>query len=563
MSGIYLYCRLWRQHCHSLQLLQRDRKVIQNLTELKEQKSRYVANIAHECRTMLTLILSQTERILEKQGKARNAPGMKMVRENINWRLKLINQILELCHLESSPASLHPCHLDLVDLLHILMSSFEYVAKQKGIRLCLEAGSPSLVVRLDPILLENMFDNLLSNALKSIPPEGQVKVWAGRQADGCVCIQITVTGIDVPEANLPHIFDRFYWAGNMLRSGCPGWDIGLVLAREQVNLQGGSLRVSRNVGKGSVVTVAFPATVLVGRSTFPIPPGRSSCQHRSRASARSAHASQNREPTFSGKPNWVEGVGASPTVLVVENKSGSRRILVDQLNSRYRLLIAENGAQGLDLARRAMPDLVLTDLKMPGLDGHGLCLALKFDERTSHIPIIVLSARADRENRIRAFCCGADEVMTKPINGQELRIRMDNLIALRERLRQAFLKPSPAKDAPIGPRWRHQNLLDRVLTAVHAGVKKEQFNVPALAGELAMSVSQLNRKLRALTGQSAGHLIRTVRLQRAADLLKQETLTVAEICYQVGFPDQANFTRAFKKQFGQTPGSFRKTEPPE
>ncbi len=218
---------------------------------------------------------------------------------------------------------------------------------------------------------------------------------------------------------------------------------------------------------------------------------------------------------------------------------------------------ASDGEEGISIAKEKIPDLIITDVMMPKIDGYQLTAELKQDEKTSHIPIIMLTAKAALDNKIEGLETGADDYLIKPFNSVELLVRVKNLIATRRQLRKQFSKATIIKPSDVTAVSMDQQFLQKVLNVVESNISDEQFSVDKLAEEANMSVSQLNRKLGALIDQPAGRLIRSMRLQRAADLLKNNSGTIAEICYQVGFNDQTSFTRAFKKQFGESPSKFK------
>jgi YesN/AraC family two-component response regulator len=251
--------------------------------------------------------------------------------------------------------------------------------------------------------------------------------------------------------------------------------------------------------------------------------------------------------------------GDQPIVLVVEDNPEIREYIREQLSDRYCIHEAENGAIGINAAQNSIPDLIISDVMMPEMDGFQLCRHIKNDEKTCHIPVILLTAKADLENKIEGLECGADSYLTKPFSAKELRVRVQNLIQQRIELRKHFSSAMVIRPAEVSATPIDQMFLERVLNDIENHISDEQFGVEKLADHVGMSVSQLNRKLNALIDQPAGQLIRSQRLQRAADLLMQKAGNVAEICYRVGFSDQANFSRAFKKQFGVSPSAYRKS----
>ncbi len=245
-------------------------------------------------------------------------------------------------------------------------------------------------------------------------------------------------------------------------------------------------------------------------------------------------------------------------LLIVEDNSDVRNYIRELLEIEYKILEAANGEEGASIARKEIPDLIISDVMMPKMDGYQFSKEIRSDEKTSHIPIIMLTAKAGLDDKIEGLGIGVDAYLTKPFSARELKVRVKNLIYQRKELRKRFSKSSIIKPSEVTATSIDQEFLGKTIKIIESHFEEEQFSVDNLAEQMNMSVSQLNRKLNALIDQPPGHLIRSFRLQRAADLLKQNAGTVAEVCYKVGFNDQAYFSRAFKKQFGVSPSDYKK-----
>jgi DNA-binding response OmpR family regulator len=254
----------------------------------------------------------------------------------------------------------------------------------------------------------------------------------------------------------------------------------------------------------------------------------------------------------------IQPASEEPIILIVEDHADLRRYIREQMEPAYRVHEAANGAEGLEAARELIPDLVISDVMMPKMNGYELCTRLKTDERTSHVPVILLTAKAAGRDKIAGLETGADDYLAKPFDSQELAARVKNLIALRRKLRERFSRATFIKPSEVSAASMDQAFLQRVTAAIEANFGEEDFSIEALAAEVHMSASQLNRKLKALIDQPAGELLRAMRMQRAADLLAQNAGSIAEIALQVGFSDQAHFTRSFKRQFGVSPKEYRR-----
>lgn len=559
------------------------------LRELDQIKSRFFANISHEFRTPLTLILGQIDRVLSNLQDQSERRRLEVALGNSRRLLRLINQLLDLSRLEAGSLALKAEKHNLVPFLKNLIFSFESLAEQKRISLQCHCSQQVVNVFYEPEKLEKVFLNLLSNALKFTPEGERVKIavavssnsnsplplptGSATSAPAAKFVEIIVkdSGSGIPPDKLPHIFDRFYQGGNSNTWEWESSGIGLTLAKELVELHGGKISVESEPGKGSTFAVRLP----IWQPQADKPPVKKDSNKQ-----KNGEISPNRlspvkddlrqKENFSTSPLKV-GTGGmipaappakpkknAPILLIVEDHPDMRTYISDQLTDIYRVLEAGDGEEGLTIALERIPDLIISDVMMPKMDGNRLCTLLKQDEKTSHIPIIMLTAKAEMEDKIEGLESGVDDYLLKPFSSRELVTRVGNLIELRRKLREQFRELTVVKPAEVTAVPIEQAFLEKVLSAAETHLGEDQFDVGALAAAVSMSVSQLNRKLRALVDQPAGQLLRSLRLQRAANLLKQKAATVAEICYQVGFSDQANFSRAFKKQFGVAPGLYKR-----
>ena len=388
--------------------------------------------------------------------------------------------------------------------------------------------------------------NLLSNAFKFTPSAGTVAVhlrWVEAEAETPAGLELTVrdTGCGIAAAQLPHVFDRFYQADASDTREHEGSGIGLALTKELVELHGGTIVLRSEPGQGTTAVVRLPLP-LAAAPPAPAPP----------------------VPTEAAA--WLPAAAAAPElaapaeaplVLIMEDNADMRAYLRTVLTPTYHLLEAPNGEAGLALAREHLPDLVLSDAMMPRLDGYGVCRALKLDARTSHIPLVLLTAKADLPSRLQGLDTGADAYLTKPFRREELLAQLRNLVLGRQQLQAAYRR-SLAEPAALRPPTMEEAFLARVRQAVEAALADETLGVEALASELALSRTQLHRKLKALTGQAPGDFIRLVRLNRAHALLAGGTATVAEVAYQVGYGNPANFSTSFSRHFGYAPSETRR-----
>jgi DNA-binding response OmpR family regulator len=335
--------------------------------------------------------------------------------------------------------------------------------------------------------------------------------------------------------------------------------IGLALVKELVELHGGVISVASELGKGSAFTVRLP----LGKEHLPVEEivvGEITVGAKHPLQKVEMHVDEFTGDASPLQPQLIPNKHQSinnEIILIVEDNPDVRAYIREQLETHYAVFEAANGEEGIAGAQEVIPDLIITDVMMPEMDGYQFSKQIRRDEKTSHIPIIMLTAKAALDDKIEGLETGVDAYLTKPFSAKELTVRVRNLILQRQQLRRRFSRETVIKPSEVAVSSIDQVFLEKVLASVEERFEDPQFNVECLAETVNMSVSQLNRKLGALIDQPSGQLIRSLRLQRAADLLKQNAGTVAEICYRVGFSDQANFTRAFKKQFGVAPSEFR------
>ncbi len=558
----------------------------EKLREVDQMKSRFFANISHEFRTPLTLILGQIDSVLatisDKQGQSK----LEIASRNARRLQRLINQLLDLSKLEAGSMALKATRANLVLFLKNLVASFEHFAEQKQISLQFETTLDEIVLDYDPEKLEKVFYNLLSNAFKFTPPGGEVSVQLSVNSsqlsakqlvtDHWLLITVKDTGLGISAEHLPHVFDRFYQADTSTGSvhNQEGSGIGLALAKELVELHHGEIFVTSEVGVGTEFVVKLPLGSASSEPSRVISEqlsvtsdekseerGAEGEERGAESEERSARGEQleisNEEPATNDQQ---QATSIKEIVLLVEDNTDIRTYVREQLQSGYRVIEAADGEDGITKAREAIPDLIITDVMMPKMDGYQMSRLLRQDEKTSHIPIIMLTAKAALDDKIIGLETGVDDYLLKPFSAKELLARVRNLISLRRQLRQRFSTATIIKPSEVAATSVDQAFLQRVIAAIETHISDEHFGVEELAKKVNMSSSQINRKLHGLIDQPASQLIRSMRLQRAADLLKQNAGTVTEIAYQVGFSDQAHFARSFKKQFGCAPSEFRKKQ---
>jgi signal transduction histidine kinase/DNA-binding response OmpR family regulator len=543
---------------------------LEKLREIDSLKSRFFADISHELRTPLTLILAPVGQLLDEASKPRIVRKLQLVRNNTVYLLRLIGQILDLSKLEARGMRLRAAPGDVVQCVEQSVAAFAPVAEAKGITLSFRPSPPSSPAPdhdtyFDRDVVEKILNNVVGNALKFTPNGGAVSVALTLSVDqaaavGFAEIQVSDTGVGIPQDRLPHIFDRFYQVdGSRSREGI---GIGLALVKELVELHHGRITVDSVDGEGTTVTIRMATGIAHLEPDEIAPDALVSSEPSFDTLLARDHAPG--ETTVAPQEAIEFPVGAEPpgdadeetAVLVVEDNARVRVVVREQLQPYYRVIEAGNGAQGFDLAVSSLPDLVLSDVVMPEMNGYELCRALKGDKRTCHIPVVLLTARAEREDRLQGFDTGADSYLVKPFDSSEMLVQVRNLIEQRRRLRERFSAPIVLKPSEMGVIPMDEAFLQKVLAVVQANLAEPDFDVVRLGREVGLSRSQLHRKLRALTNQSPTLLIRSIRLQRAAELLQQKSGSVAEIAYMVGFSSQAYFAKCFREELGCSPKEY-------
>lgn len=555
LSGLYLIRRYELNRINLKNQLKLEKVESDTLRSLDHLKSQFFANISHEFRTPLTLILGQVESVMSSSIDTKEKGKLQVANRNARRLLTLINQLLDLSKLEAGSMELKAGSHNIVSFIKSLFYSFESLAASQKISLRFETESEFIPVVFDPDKLEKVFYNLISNAFKFTPANGEIKIIINQPLlqdtdKDFVEIKICDTGIGIQENKLDYIFNRFYQVDGSASREHEGSGIGLALTKELIDLHKGKISVLSKAGEGTVFIIHLPAGKLKTDKYFPseFPDVGLDFQ------AADGELLPEGEQIPDMKPAASE---LKELILIVEDNPDVRAYIREQTENSYITIEASDGMKGILIAKNEIPDLIITDVMMPEMDGYQFLRLIKSNEKTSHIPVIMLTAKAGLDDKISGLETGADDYITKPFSAKELNTRIKNLIRQRKLLREKFSTATVIKPSEVTTVSVDQKFLQKILEIIEANYEDENFGVEILAEKVHMSGSQLNRKLNALVNQPPGQLIRSLRLQRAADLLKQNAGTVAEICYKVGFNDQAYFSRAFKKQFGYSPSEFK------
>ncbi len=532
--------------------------------ELDAVKTQLYTNITHEFRTPLTVILGMAQQVKDKPS-VHFENGMNMIMRNGENLLKLVNEMLDLSKLESGKMELHLQQGDVIHFLRYIVESFQSLAESQKKQFHFLSEIDSLYVDYDSEKLRQIVANLLSNALKFTPEKGNVyiSIAANAKTDKTtttLIIKVKDTGIGIPESQLEHIFERFYQLDNSHTRKAEGTGIGLALTKELAKLMDGDIVVKSpptGFNKGTEFTVSLQLQKVNTQEINIV----NSFEEKEFTSKIAIH----------NQYNIIEnGDTQKPLILLVEDNADVVAYTASCLPD-YRFAVGKDGREGFEIAVEIIPDLIITDVMMPYVDGFELCRMLRADERTSHIPIIMLTAKADIESKLEGLERGADVYLEKPFHKDELLLRIKKLLELRKKLQQFYIKQAginivpeieiaetiaPSEIAlPIEP--TENEFVKKVREAVEAHIEDVNFSVEQLCKHIFMSHSQLHRKLDALTGYSPNKFIRIIRLNKATALLKDSSLSIASIALDCGYNDAGYFARVFKQEYGVTPQEWR------
>lgn len=539
------------------------------LEKANEHKSRFLANISHEFRTPLTLTFGPLDDIANGRFATieEAQPFVETARRNGGRLLRLINQLLDLSRFDAGAITLQAKCYDVGQHMRQITALFESLAESQGIQFSVKTPSTPLLLIYDADKLEKVVINLLSNAFKFTASGNKVSVMLDGDEDR-VNLVVSDTGQGIAEAHLPNLFDRFYQVDEASTRAHEGAGIGLALVKELVELHQGTINVESSVGFGTRFAIALPAMDTEALQTAP----------EALPTSTFAELVLNDVKTkvgFAAPDTALSEVDKEETVvLVVEDNPDMRTYIRSHLADQFNVIEAENGKAGVALAVEAIPDLILSDVMMPEMDGLETCAAIKSDERTSHIPVVLLTARAQVEHRIAGFETGADAYLPKPFNAEELQVRIRGLIRQRNRLRERFggidrvLRPPihAASELPVASEAekdtlvlpaREEAFLKKVEALIDKHLDDTQFGVDEMADALVMSRRQLYRKVVALVNKTPAAMIRQIRLSRAAAMLAEDTLSIKEIQHAIGFQSESSFARAFRQQYDVSPSAYR------
>ena len=522
----------------------RDREAV-----LHQMKMRFFTNISHEFRTPLTLIAGPLQEMLDNDSTLSEPTKnqLKLMKNNSDRLLRLINQLMDFRKVSQGNMHLTVRERNITSFIKRVSESFQGIADQKNINFTYQIDSKPLLVWFDAEKLETIIFNLLSNAFKYTPPNGTISISLETHKGKNITIKVNDNGSGVPDEDKEKIFERFYQSEKNQSIGVAGTGVGLSLVKDLVEMHHGNISVQDNKPNGTT----FVISLLVSKDNFSedeIIEDMSSTQV------------ENIDPsnvnTKIANPVITES-GDKPKVLVVEDQKDLRSHLCNILKNHYRVDEATNGIEGLEKASSSLPDIIISDVMMPEMDGFTFCDKLRNNVITSHIPIIMLTALDNADSKQEGLEAGADAYVVKPFNKQLLVTQIQNLLTNRQLLKNRFKEQWDFVEE-IATTSTDQQFVNRAIKTVEENMSDANFNVSELVKKMTVSRTLLHMKLRELTGQSTSEFIRTIRLKQAAKLLKQGELNVSEVTYQVGFNDPKYFSKSFKSLFGVTPTNFQK-----
>jgi len=528
------------------------------LSEMDELKNRLYSNITHELRTPLTLILGPLEQMLSSETeKIPSRKQVKMMRKNADSLLGLVNQMLDLSKIDAKNMKLELVEADINKFLRTRFAAFASLAEQKSINYHCSLLNEKNIRIFDSQKLEKIVNNLLSNAIKFTPKNGEISCYANFNQPNSLELIVQDDGKGISNDELGKIFDRFHQANTNDDIINIGTGIGLSLTKELVELMHGKIIVESEPGTGSKFTVTLPlGTEHLVSDEFQM---IQNLNTKIRKNTELSEAQDIAEEYNNIQDSHREKQDL-PLVLIVEDNIDIREFVAESLSDSFIIEKAGNGKTGLKRAIKKIPDLVITDIVMPKMDGIELCNNLKTDERTSHIPVVMLTGKTGIENRLQGLENGADAYLTKPFNIKELHLQVSNLIEQRQKLRERFTRDLRLEPKDIAVTSADEKFIMRAMEIIEKNMGNSEFEVRQFQDEMYMSRMQLFRKIKALTNQTPGEFIRTIRLKRAASLLKQNFGNIAQITYEVGFNNPSYFARCFKDLFGELPSDFIKNQ---
>ena len=538
--------RMLKREREKFHLQQIENEVAKN-EEINNMKFRFFTNVSHELRTPLTLIISPLEGMLKETTDELQSTRLQLMYRNAQRLLHLVNQLLDFRKGEMSTHQLSLSEGDIISYVHSVCNSFLLMADKKHIQFSFFSGIDTFSMAFDADKVGKIVMNLLSNAFKFTPEGGRVTVMIEHVAGTPDMLEIKIadTGIGISDVDKEHIFERFYQADHKGVEETTGNGIGLSLVRDFVTLHEGEVKVFDNIGTGSVFVIQFPVKHVETQVQLPPETGISIGEEEDKEIKEETREETERKDF--------------PLLLIVDDNEDFRIFMRYSLELQYRVKLAVNGNEAWEMMQEELPDLVISDVMMPQMDGNELCRLIKKDKRTAHIPVILLTARQNTEAKLEGLQTGADDYVTKPFNMTILVLRIRKLIELSRyhRVTQGMIDPVPSE---IVITSLDEKLIEKAIKYVEDNMSRTELSVEELSRELGMSRVHLYKKLLQITGKTPIEFICVIRLKRAAQLLRESQLHVSEVAFEVGFNNPKYFSRYFKDEFGVLPSVYQEKE---
>lgn len=546
---------------HSLEEKNNELESVNNkLKLLDEQKTTFFTNISHELRTPLTIINGLTESLEEQSQACKSgewSESLHTIRRNTGKLIRHVNELLDLSMLDKGILQPHICYSDMSRFLHELADTFRPYADKYGIIFTISISSDIQMAYFDRKIVEEALFNLLSNAFKYTPDKGIIQFTASLRAETTstwVILRVQDNGIGIPESNIPFIFDRYFQDKSSSFRRFESSGIGLAHTKEIIELHLGTVACQSKNSEGTVFTISIPVSESVYPAEWVVTDNYELIPELPEEYLKNTVEDLKQNKSAIPSDN-------KPTLLFIEDNEDLCLYLANAFKNDYQVLLAGNGEEGYQKARELLPDAIISDVMMPVMNGIECCKSLKTDERTAHIPIILLTARAAEKQQLEGYDAGADDYMPKPFSLQILRAKINSLILHKKQVqahfKETFHLNSPDENIPD----QDKIFICKATQTVLDNLQNHQFDVEQFCSSMAMSRANLFRKLKTTTGLSASTFTRNIRMKRAEDLLKQHTYTINEIALLVGFADPNYFSRCFKEVYGTTPSNYQETAP--
>lgn len=533
-------------------LMQVEQEALQK-HEIDDMKLRFFTNISHELRTPLTLIISPLESVIKNIESIEQKSKLQMVHRNAMRLLTMVNQLLDFRKSDVRGHQFNPAQGDIIDYIRNVSNSFIEYSEKKDVYLTFFSSIPELLMVFDEDKIGKIIMNLLSNAFKFTPEGGRVDVSLSILSENeqeQLEIRISDTGIGIDDEDKGRIFERFYQVQDTKGQKSGGSGIGLHLVKEFITLHGGTISVIDNAGRGSVFIIILP--VMHVEAT----------KQEGEIKKQIANSEENlMEETLSELAGSTENKETKPSViLIVDDNDDFRLFMKDSLKFEYQVQEAASGAKAWKMIPELQPDIIISDVMMPEMDGNELSRLVKTDIRTSHIPLILLTARSAKEQKLEGLESGADDYITKPFDFDILVLRIKRLLQMRQKRQESFSRQMEVAPSEITITSLDEKLIKKAVRYVEDNMARSELSVEELSHELGMSRVHLYKKLLSITGKTPIEFIRVIRLKRGAQLLRESQQTISEIAYQVGFNSPKYFRKYFKEEFGILPSGYQEKE---